>query len=145
MAVVNNISLDHKSMEELRALFSGFAAKAERVVLNLDNAETAALAAGLDPARIATFSLADPAADFLAGPRTPTPGGIAFAVTARRSGKTAEVALQTPGSTTRPTRWPRSPRPTPWASTWTMPPRRSAPSPGSSGGWTCWARQRGSP
>ena len=97
VAVVNNISLDHKSMEELRALFSGFAAKARHVVLNLDNAETAALTAGLDPARIATFSLADPAADFLAGPRTPTPGGIVFAVTARRSGKTADVILRTPG------------------------------------------------
>src|SRR5580704_17788808 len=84
-------------MEELRALFSGFAAKARHVVLNLDNAETAALAAGLDPAHVVTFSLADPAADFLAGPRTPTPGGIAFAVCARRSGKTADVALQTPG------------------------------------------------
>jgi len=97
VAVVNNISLDHKSMEELRALFSDFAAKARHVVLNLDNAETAALAAGLDPARVASFSLTDPAADFLAGPRTPTPGGIAFAVTARRNGKRAEVALQTPG------------------------------------------------
>jgi UDP-N-acetylmuramate--alanine ligase len=66
-------------------------------VLNLDNAESAALAAGLVPARVATFSLANPAADFLAGPRTLTPGGVAFAVTARRSGNTAEVALQTPG------------------------------------------------
>jgi UDP-N-acetylmuramate--alanine ligase len=97
VAVVNNISLDHKSMEELRALFCGFAAGARHVVLNLDNVETAALAAGLDPAHVVTFSLADPAADFLAGPRTPTPGGIAFAVCARRSGKTADVALQTPG------------------------------------------------
>src|SRR6188474_2470325 len=44
VAVVNNISLDHKSMDELRALFRGFVAKAQTVVLNLDNAETAALA-----------------------------------------------------------------------------------------------------
>src|ERR1700686_2137675 len=42
MAVVNNISLDHKSLEELCTLFSGFIAKAQTVVLNLDNAETAA-------------------------------------------------------------------------------------------------------
>jgi UDP-N-acetylmuramate--alanine ligase len=97
VAVVNNISLDHKSMEELRALFAGFVGRAERLVLNLDNAETAGLAAGLDPARVATFSLHDPAADFLAGPRTPAPGGIGFGVTARRSGAVAEVALPVPG------------------------------------------------
>jgi UDP-N-acetylmuramate--alanine ligase len=95
LAVVTNISLDHKSMEELRALFAGFAAKADRVVLNRDNAETAGLAAGLEPARIATFSLADPAADVLAGPRTLSPGGIGFAVTAR--GRIADVALRIPG------------------------------------------------
>src|SRR3954451_9001261 len=34
IAVVNNISLDHKSLDELRALFSGFIAKAETMVLN---------------------------------------------------------------------------------------------------------------
>ncbi len=97
VAVVNNISLDHKTMDELRALFAGFVRKAAHVVLNLDNAETAALARSLDPAKVATFSLSDPAADFLAGPRTPTPGGVAFDVTARRSGRAAHVALQTPG------------------------------------------------
>src|SRR5579862_4284725 len=95
VAVVNNISLDHKSMEELRTLFSGFAAKARHVVLNLDNAETAALAPALDPARLATFSLHNPAATFAAGPRPLTPSGIAFAVIAR--GKRADVALQIPG------------------------------------------------
>src|SRR5262245_19097477 len=39
IAVLNNISLDHKSMEELRALFRDFVAKARVAVLNLDNAE----------------------------------------------------------------------------------------------------------
>jgi len=95
VAVVNNISLDHKSMEELRILFSGFAAKASRVVLNLDNDETAALATGLDSTRVATFSLSDPAADVFAGARTLTPSGISFAVTANE--QTVPVALQIPG------------------------------------------------
>jgi UDP-N-acetylmuramate--alanine ligase len=97
VAVVNNVSLDHKTMDELRALFAGFVAKAQRAVLNLDNEETAALARTLDRAKLATFSLTDPAADFVAGPRTPTPGGATFDVTARRSGRTARVALRTPG------------------------------------------------
>ena len=43
IAVLNNIALDHKSMDELRLLFRGFVAKAKAAVLNLDNAETAAL------------------------------------------------------------------------------------------------------
>ena len=42
VAVVNNISLDHKSLDELRSLFRGFIASAQTAVLNLDNAETAA-------------------------------------------------------------------------------------------------------
>ena len=49
VAVVNNVSLDHKPLDELRALFRDFVAKAQSVVLNLDNPETAALAAGLNP------------------------------------------------------------------------------------------------
>src|SRR5215475_7811822 len=49
VAAVNNISLDHKSLEELQTLFRGFIAKAQTAVLNLDNAETAALAASMKP------------------------------------------------------------------------------------------------
>src|SRR6476646_4323757 len=41
IAVVNNISLDHKTMDELRALFRDFVAKSPIAILSLDNAETA--------------------------------------------------------------------------------------------------------
>src|SRR5450755_1601531 len=58
VAVVNNISLDHKSLDELRSLFRDFAAKAETVVLNLDNEETAALLRDLKPDQAVTYSLA---------------------------------------------------------------------------------------
>ena len=44
VAVLNNIALDHKSMDELRTLFGGFIAHADVKVLNLDNDETAKLA-----------------------------------------------------------------------------------------------------
>src|SRR5437667_191244 len=60
VALVNNISLDHKPLEELRILFRGFASKAEPVVLNLDNPETAALATGLNSGQAVTWSLTDP-------------------------------------------------------------------------------------
>ena len=45
--MINNVSLDHKSMDELRVLFADFAGKARTAVLNLDNPETAALARSL--------------------------------------------------------------------------------------------------
>ena len=97
VAVVNNISLDHKSLEELRGLFHGFIAKAETVVLNLDNAETAALLPDLKPGHAMTYSLTDARADLLALSPTPAPAGIAFAVTARDSGDVVEVKLRVPG------------------------------------------------
>ena len=55
VAVVSNISLDHKSMEELRDLFGGFVGRARTAVLNLDNPETAALAQTLAPGKAITF------------------------------------------------------------------------------------------
>ena len=47
IAVLNNISLDHKSLDELRALFGDFARRAGHLVWNGDDAETAALVKGL--------------------------------------------------------------------------------------------------
>ena len=97
IAVVNNISLDHKSMDELRSLFRDFSLKAETAVLNLDNPETAALVSDLKPGRAATFSLTDPRADLLASLPVPSPAGIAFQVKARNTGETVEVDLKVPG------------------------------------------------
>jgi UDP-N-acetylmuramate--alanine ligase len=97
VAVVNNIALDHKAMDELRRLFGDFAARAGTAVLNLDNAETAALIPRLDPAKVVTYSLSDPAADLVARDLAPAPAGIGFTVTARRTGDSAHVALPVPG------------------------------------------------
>ena len=97
VAVVNNISIDHKSLEELRALFRGFIAKARIAVLNLHNAETAALAAELKPGRAVTYSLRAASADLLAYAPVESPTGIAFQVKARDSGEAANVVLKVPG------------------------------------------------
>ena len=97
VAIVNNISLDHKSMDELRSLFRGFVAKAETVVLNLDDAETAALLPDLRPGRAATYSLAAAQADFLALSPVRSPTGIAFQVKARDTGEVVQVNLKVPG------------------------------------------------
>src|ERR1700731_1155371 len=97
VAVVNNISLDHKSLDELRALFRGFVAKAQTVVLNLDNAETAALLAGLKPGQAVTYSLNSAHADLVASRPVRSPAGIAFQVNARDTGETVAVSLNVPG------------------------------------------------
>ena len=50
VALVGNVSLDHKSMDELRALFAAFLARATKAVVNLDDPESRAIAESLkDP------------------------------------------------------------------------------------------------
>jgi len=97
VAVVNNIALDHKSMEELRTLFADFTRKARTAVLNLDNAETRILAAAAPAERTITYSLSDAEADLLAGASTQRPDGVDFAVTARATGESVAVSLKVPG------------------------------------------------
>jgi UDP-N-acetylmuramate--alanine ligase len=97
VAVVNNISLDHKSMEELRALFSDFVGKAKTAVLNLDNAETSALARKLPHEKVMTYSLTNPAAHLHGTKVTPAPDGIAFEVANTHSRTHVPVRLHVPG------------------------------------------------
>jgi UDP-N-acetylmuramate--alanine ligase len=97
VAVLNNVALDHKSMDELRALFRGFIAKADIAIVNLDNAETEALGADLPRSRKLTYSLTNPQADLLADAIEPLPDGVAFVVTERNGGAPAAVRLQVPG------------------------------------------------
>ena len=97
VAVVNNVSLDHKSLDELRGLFRGFIARAETVVLNLDNAETAALSAGRKREQTVTYSLGAADADLCASLPAPSPTGIAFEVKARATGEVVPVNLKVPG------------------------------------------------
>jgi UDP-N-acetylmuramate--alanine ligase len=97
VALVNNISLDHKSLDELRSLFRGFIAEAQTVVLNLDNAETTALLVGLQPEQAITYSMNSAQANLLAFPRARSPSGIRFQVKARETGEVVEVTLQVPG------------------------------------------------
>src|SRR5262245_27838685 len=66
IAVLNNIALDHKSMDELRRLFTDFVRKAKTAILNLDNDETKRLAAEVKHPNALTYSLTDASADFVA-------------------------------------------------------------------------------
>src|SRR5690606_6251215 len=82
VAVVNNISLDHKSMEELRTLFAGFVGRAETAVLNLDNGETALLAAAGLTRDVITYAVGGDA-DFVATDLVEAPDGVGFVVRTR--------------------------------------------------------------
>jgi UDP-N-acetylmuramate--alanine ligase len=97
IAVVNNVALDHKSLAELRRLFGDFVAKSKLAVLNLDNEETAALAAGLPADRRVTYSLGSPKADLLASDIVAAPDGVAFSVHARGTTAAVPVRLAVPG------------------------------------------------
>lgn len=92
IAVVTNISLDHKPMSELRPLFADYLARANHQVLNLDNDETRAL---VGPESI-TFAERDPGAHFHAADVALSPASIAFTVL-ERAGSQARVSLPMPG------------------------------------------------
>ncbi len=94
IAVLNNVSLDHKSMEELRTLFGDFLARAEIAVLNLDNAEAAALRPRAK--KVLTYGV-DAEADIGAEAIAIAPYGVAFTAIDRRSGVRARVSLKVPG------------------------------------------------
>lgn len=50
IALLNNVSLDHKEMDELRSLFGGFLAAADRAVVNLDDEESRLIGRGIGDA-----------------------------------------------------------------------------------------------
>jgi len=94
VAVLNNVSLDHKSLEELRQLFGDFACKAKACVWNADDAETAALIAPVAlPGAISFGFSAD--AHFRATDITDLPLGSRF--TLHALGNAYPVALIVPG------------------------------------------------
>jgi UDP-N-acetylmuramate--alanine ligase len=97
VAVLNNIALDHKSLDELRALFRNFAGKSEIAVLNLDNDETAALAAERARSEVLTYSLVSTKADLFASDIEPMPDGIAFKLSERNAPSSVAVRLRVPG------------------------------------------------
>jgi UDP-N-acetylmuramate--alanine ligase len=91
VAVVTNISLDHKSLDELHQLFGDFAAKARVAVINADDAESAPLLAG---GNVLRFGFSDAAAvrgsDF-----EPLPDGCRFTV--HFAGDSHAAHLRMPG------------------------------------------------
>ncbi|QTD57044.1 glutamate ligase domain-containing protein [Parasphingorhabdus cellanae] len=94
IAVLNNVSLDHKSLEELRQLFGDFASKAKRCVWNRDDAETIALIEGLDLNDTISFGFSE-GADFRATEIEEAPISSRFTLSAE--GNDFPVTMQVPG------------------------------------------------
>ncbi|MEO7688487.1 MAG: Mur ligase family protein [Sphingomonas sp.] len=99
IAVLNNVSLDHKSLDELRTLFGAFIARAATAVINMDNGDGAALAMTLPPERRLTFGISDRGgqpADLVATRLVERPFGVDFMLS-ERGGPPIAVTLMVPG------------------------------------------------
>jgi UDP-N-acetylmuramate--alanine ligase len=95
IAVLGNISLDHKEMEELRLLFSGFLAAAAKAVVNMDDPETRLLADRLPEGKRIGFGFDSPGATLIGRNLELLPEGVRF--TAELGDERHEISLQVPG------------------------------------------------
>ncbi|MBB4859146.1 UDP-N-acetylmuramate--alanine ligase [Novosphingobium chloroacetimidivorans] len=97
VAVLGNVSLDHKSLEELRALFGDFLAAARVGVVNLDDAESAALASRAR--ELLSFGIESPGATIGVEPGSVVQwaDAIEARVVDRRSGAGHALVLHQPG------------------------------------------------
>jgi len=97
VAVLGNVSLDHKSMEELRELFGDFLARADVAVINLDDPEVAALA----PRAKAVISFGIESAQAMIGVVPGSiiegPTSLSATIADRRDGSHHLLALLVPG------------------------------------------------
>ena len=97
IAVLNNVALDHKSIDELRTLFRDFVAKARTAVLSLDNPDAAEIAHELAPDRRLTWSLRDAHADLFATNVRFRPDRALFDLHEKGRVACADVVLPVPG------------------------------------------------
>ncbi|NMN06655.1 MULTISPECIES: Mur ligase family protein [unclassified Novosphingobium] len=96
IAVLNNVSLDHKSLEELRDLFGNFLAAAAVAVINADDAESTGLRHRAHAAL--TFGFAESATiGVVPGSVAESPTGISGTVIDRRDGAQYPLTLAVPG------------------------------------------------
>jgi UDP-N-acetylmuramate--alanine ligase len=95
IAVLTNISLDHKEMVELRSLFANFLNAARKAILNLDDPETRALADLVSSDKCVGYGFDSPGAQFMGRNLQLQPDGVTF--TAIAGEERHDVKLQVPG------------------------------------------------
>jgi len=95
IAVLTNISLDHKEMAELRSLFAGFLLRARKAVVNLDDPEVRAMADVVPAGMCVGYGFDSPGAAFMGKDLQLQPNGVTFALQAE--GERHELRLAVPG------------------------------------------------
>ena len=94
IAVLNNVSLDHKSLDELRTLFDGFIHRARTAIVNADNEEALWLGMGMPRERLETFGFGEDA-DLQARDIVEAPFSVTFDLVGY--GQKIPVTLAVPG------------------------------------------------
>ena len=97
VSVLLNVSLDHKSMEELRVLFGDFLRAGSARAVNFDDAEARALAEELDAVTSYGIEAADAAIGVEAGSIAEGPVSLTATVIDRRTGAAHPLHLRVPG------------------------------------------------
>lgn len=97
VGVLLNVSLDHKTMEELRALFGDFVARSAAVAVNADDPESLALVTGLDQPISFGIDSPDALIGLEPGSVTTTATSQAATVVDRRDGSRHPLAVAMPG------------------------------------------------
>jgi UDP-N-acetylmuramate--alanine ligase len=93
IAVLTNISLDHKEMDELRQLFAHFLDASRKAVLNLDDPEVRALSSTVPEDKVIGYGFDAPGADFMGKDLQLKPNGLSFAVQAEAERHQVELAV----------------------------------------------------
>src|SRR4051812_41173972 len=95
IAVLTNISLDHKELDELRQLFAHFLNASRKAVLNLDDPETRALADTIPSDKAIGYGFDPPRAALMGRDLQLEPHGAIFAL--ETEGARHDVRLAVPG------------------------------------------------
>ena len=95
VAVLTNISLDHKEMDELRSLFAAFLLRARKAIVNLDDPEARAIAETVPADHRVGYGFDAPGAEFMGKDLQLEPNGVRFALEAE--GTRHNVHLGVPG------------------------------------------------
>src|SRR4051812_4871668 len=93
IAVLTNISLDHKEMDELRQLFAHFLARSHKAVLNLDDPDVRALSETIPADKVIGYGFDSPAADFMGKDLQLQAGGASFALEAESERHAVQLAV----------------------------------------------------
>ncbi|HEY1144066.1 MAG TPA: Mur ligase family protein, partial [Sphingomicrobium sp.] len=95
VALITNVTLDHKEMAELRSLFGAFLLRARKAVLNLDDPEARALADIVPVEQCIGYGFDSPGAAFMGKNLELEEAGSRFTVIAGE--ETQDVHLNVPG------------------------------------------------